>query len=624
MKNFLKILALAAFWLVLGSLSLNAQAQTPTPSSFRPEVKACLATAFGEVRYNLIAQGEAQPTAEEMQKGEACFKLGRQGQPAKPGRAPQPKFSPVVEECLVEVLAIDNLDGLLNGDIVPTREDERAVRDCVAEKFENLRAENERLRAQLEEERQRGNERSQVDRRLDVVRGKRVEGGEQGPARPEKPMMSEELKACLIKAVGQQRFNEVSAGDDPTPEEIKKGEVCFRQHATDEFDDPRRHIPPDKLDCIKETLGEARFKELFDDFGGPPTRQEEKLIGKQCFRPQINISPDKLECIKGVVGEARFKQLFEDFEGPPNSNEQQRIGQTCFRPERDGEIVPPGEGFGRGPGPSEFRPQFPPEKLACLKEVLGEERYLAIFEKFEGPPTFDEERQIGKTCFRPSSEDSGRPEGAEFEGSPAGRRVNFSPEMTVCVKEVLGEERASAIFFENKERPTSEEEMVLREECFNKFKGEARPGSEFESDGRGSSEGRPSAEFNAPTFPDQSSTPRDRVFLPPEVQECLKQEVGEARYLEILNGIQVANDEMARAKDCVEKMPQGPRDSFEGQADFPTNQDSRLPYNGEFKPMPGDELGGVRPDGQLPDLTKTPVDSNQPTDTFYDGVSRIY
>ena len=623
MRIFFPTLTLIA---LSGLLSTSVGAQSAPPPIFSPEVQACLMEAMGQARFDQVSQGQTEPTAEEISKGERCFKLTGQGKPSKTVRPPKPEFSPVVKECLMEILAIDNLDGLLNGDIVPTREDERAVRDCVAEKFENLRAENERLRAQLEEERQRGNERSQVDRRLDVVRGQRAEGGEPGPVRPEKPMMSEELKACLIKAVGQQRFDEVSAGDDPTPEEIKKGEACFKVHGQAEFDDPRKNIPPDKLECIKQTLGEPRFEELFDDFGGPPTREEEKLMGKQCFRPQINIPPDKLECIRGVVGEARFEQMFENFEGPPSSDEQQRIGQTCFRPEHDGEIISPGEGFGRGPRPGEFRPQLPPEKLTCLKEVLGQERYAKVFERFEGPPTFDEERLIGERCFRPENEkferDTASGGHTDFNGPPM-ERPKFTPEVEACVKQILGPDRASAVFFENKERPTNEEEIVLREKCFGMFNGENRPEPSGLGDS-GSFENQARQDYQPRNYENPTVESRHRVFLPPEVQVCLKREVGEARYLEILNGIQVANDEMARAKDCVEKMHQTPRESFEGQADFPTNQDSRLPYNGEFKPMLGDELGGVRPDGQLPDLTKTPVDSNQPTDTFYDGVSRIY
>ena len=335
----------------------------PPDEYFPPEVESCLRAALGDARFDALKSGQAEPTAEEMSQIDQCFDSYYGTPPPDSEHPPDEYFPPEVIECLIDAVGQERFDAIESGQSEPTPADMALGEHC----FENYF----------------GAPPPSPDASL-----------------PESVSMSPELIDCLIGIFGEERFQAISTGQsEPTSEEIRLGDQCFR--GTQPPGAPSDiGLDPWLEACLLEAVGSERFIAISSG-QSQPTAAEEQL-GIACFakfgdeQPTVVSSPDHaietevLQCLKLALGEERFIAISEG-SASPTLAERDRA-EKCF---------------GSTPAPFSPPPQLVLDEslIDCLINAIGEERYQAI-SLGESQPT-SEEREEGAACFRVSESEGG-------------------------------------------------------------------------------------------------------------------------------------------------------------------------------------------------------------------------
>lgn len=175
-----------------------------------PKMETCMRETFGEERHNAMKKGEIQPTEEEMKKGKTCFTKTGQEIP-RVEESPGKEMSDKTMQCMKLAIGEKRFEQMMKGEIEPSPEDRAAAERCF--------------------------------------------GGKNYAAAPQPEMkMSAEIMSCLKNAVGEARFNAISAGQDrPTSVEEEKGRFCFEKEKK-KGDSAAKVLPPDpkEVPFIKE------------------------------------------------------------------------------------------------------------------------------------------------------------------------------------------------------------------------------------------------------------------------------------------------------------------------------------------------------------------------------------
>ena len=355
---------------------------TPPPDSehysvdFAPEAESCLRAALGDGRFEAFASGQADLSAEEMSKVEQC--LGYDGRTSEFTSSPDSEdypdeyFPPEVIDCMTNAVGEERFHAIESGQSEPTPEDMALVQRC-----------------------------------FDTYSGP-VPPPPPDASLPEHVGMSPELIECLESAFGEERFQAISTGQsEPTPEEMRLGGQCFQGFAGPDFDgaQPPGAPPGIGLDpwleaCLLDAVGSERF-DAISSGQSQPTAVEEQL-GTSCFaklgheRPTVVSSPDHaieaevLQCLKLALGEERFIAISEGSASPTLVDRNK--AEKCF---------------GSAPAPISPPPQVILDEsfIDCLIDAVGEERYQAISQG-ESLPT-PEEREAGAACFRAAQSEGG-------------------------------------------------------------------------------------------------------------------------------------------------------------------------------------------------------------------------
>lgn len=130
--------------------------------------------------------------------------------------------------------------------------------------------------------------------------------------------LSDEVKSCIIQAIGKEAFDEVSSGKrEATKEEKIKGEACLQMdyetkvvYKTDE-----EELEPGSGSCLLLALGKERYSAI--EAGGQPTLEERKK-SERCFgagihplqkKPIYQLSENIEKCLKENLSEEKYNQL---------------------------------------------------------------------------------------------------------------------------------------------------------------------------------------------------------------------------------------------------------------------------------------------------------------------------
>lgn len=207
----------------------------------------------------------------------ACFEVSGPVYYAEP--------PPEVTTCLREALGEERYRALVKGTIQPTAEDITAFKSCEA-------------------------------RTRDVIYYA------PGP-------LDEKTKACLILAVGEKRFNEISKGAMPTPDEMEKGSKCFGAQTTVAAAAPAYELPKEVKDCLLKVFGKEKFEKLRTGRIEPTAEEIKK--GKACFekintvQQQILPPPPEKVPLLGEVKEMKIEAVKTEFRRVTWRHRQPRI-----------------------------------------------------------------------------------------------------------------------------------------------------------------------------------------------------------------------------------------------------------------------------------------------------------
>ncbi len=332
---------------------------------FPPEVIECLKNALGEERFVVLESEQSEPTPEELSKAIACLeKFGLD--PSLILDSPDDEgLSAGVIECLIDAVGEERFNAIESGQSEPTPEEMALGQHC----FETYSG--------------------------------AVPPPPPSDVSPSEPVsMPPELIDCLIGIFGEERFQAISTGQsEPTSEEMRLGEQCF-QGAQPPGAPPDIGLDPWLEACLLEAVGSERF-DAISSGQSQPTAVEEQL-GISCFaklgheQPTVVSSPDHaietevLQCLKLALGEERFIAISEGSASPTLADRDK--AEKCF---------------GSAPAPISPPPQVILDKsfIDCLINAVGEERFQAISQG-ESQPT-PEEREEGAACFRVSQSAGG-------------------------------------------------------------------------------------------------------------------------------------------------------------------------------------------------------------------------
>ncbi len=394
-------LVLALFAFVFGPVGVRAaegDGTGPKPPEFSAELISCLKTTFGAATYAEIQRGDREPTEDEFEKGEPCFEqFGPKGDPAQQPQAADLNFAPGTEQCLKDKLG-ENFKTEFVGQ--KTKEQAKAFRAKTRDCF-----------------------------------GKNVAGN--GP-----PELPEDVKSCIVGAVGQAEADTMLKGNPPEPgsELFQKIESakCFRNFGPPPGHD-RPEIPAEAKACVEKIMGHS-----FDEPDEELTEEQKQQIGKECFGgrgPDGQGPPEMPEAVQSCLNDA-FGDSLEDLKKGPEflTEEQKGKADECFRKNN---FHPGGPGGPNGEG----GPQLPPEKRECVERIMGG--------KLDGPrePTEEQKQQIGRECFG----GQGGPGGPG--GPPPGS--DLPADKRECVERIMGKPAEGQHV-----EPTEEQKQQIGRECF--------------------------------------------------------------------------------------------------------------------------------------------------------------
>lgn len=204
-----------------------------------PSMLECLKGAFGESRFEELKNG-AGFTEEDKQKVESagCFKREQKYE----GEGKPEGVNPEVEECVKGKLGEDRMKELRAKGEPPTPGEMEQLEGCFSQHKgskpnpvyarEGVPTEVDKcLRLAL------GDRYEDIKRGLAPVTGEDRQAGYKCMGKADDPIapppemaMPDSIKQCLAAAVGQQRFDAIAGGAEPTDEEKSKGETCFANH----------------------------------------------------------------------------------------------------------------------------------------------------------------------------------------------------------------------------------------------------------------------------------------------------------------------------------------------------------------------------------------------------------
>lgn len=343
----------------------------------------------------------------------------------------------------------------------------------------------------------------------------------------ERPELTAELKSCLVKAVGQSAFDEITAeARNPTEAELASGSPCFdRQEiirGSGPLPDPATTLASATRECLAGIVG----AENVDKFVRAQLRVDRSIYeqARKCFgaRPKggkVKRLDSELEkCLIKEMGDQAFDEIGTQVRNP--TPEEIEKGRSCF--DTHGAPFGPGPGPDGGPPPGYIEP--PPELKACIKGILGGD-----FHEIRRRPTPEEEKRLQSECF------------SKFgpAGGPGGQ-PKFPPELEKCLREKVPDFELYASGARTVK--PGEQPFEAGKECFQNFKGS------FHFGGPGPHGDRPDPEteacvvkvlggnfrdLKAPPSPEQEKQLRDECFkgghggfggppqLSPELESCL-------------------------------------------------------------------------------------------------------
>lgn len=150
--------------------------------------------------------------------------------------------------------------------------------------------------------------------------------------------INEEIKNCMIAALGEARWNEISSGAfQPTLSEQEAGKKCFSSKYGEYQPptSPRGDLDEKTVSCLKETLGDA-FDSIMSGKTTPNLEQRQKA--ERCFGgggssviapPHPQPDETMIACLKEAVGEERFN-LIKSGKAEPTEEERAK-GEKCFK-----------------------------------------------------------------------------------------------------------------------------------------------------------------------------------------------------------------------------------------------------------------------------------------------------
>jgi hypothetical protein len=236
-----------------------ADASPSEPVGMPPELTECLESAFGEERFHAISTGQSQPTPEEMRLGDQCFQgfAGPSFDDApQPGTAPALDMDPWLEGCLREAVGDERFDAITSGQSQSTVVEEQLGISCFAKL---------------------GHERPTVVSSPDHV-------------------FETEVLQCLKLAMGEERFGAISEGSaSPTLADRDKAEKCFGSAPAPISPPPQVVLDDSLIACLVNAVGEDRFQAISQGESQPTT--EERDEGAACFRS----SPSEGGLSPGVI-----------------------------------------------------------------------------------------------------------------------------------------------------------------------------------------------------------------------------------------------------------------------------------------------------------------------------------
>ncbi|MEE8347560.1 MAG: hypothetical protein V3S20_09450, partial [Dehalococcoidia bacterium] len=427
------VLILSVF--VFFAFVLGVSAQTDEDEPLPAELESCLRAALGDERFEALSFGQTELTAEEISRTEPCFVeyydvVPNFMFPPDTTYDPDEYFPPEVIECLINAVGEERSYAFDSDQAELTAEELSKVQACLQEfdldpgPLPDSRDDKDLsddvidcLIDAVGEERFRAIEPGQSEPTPEeMALGEHCFETYSGPvplpppdaALPEPVGMSPELIECLESVFGEERFQAISTGQSgPTPEEMGLGDQCFRGYAGPDYDgaQPLGASPDIGLDpwleaCLIEAVGDERF-DAISSGQSQPTAVEEQL-GNSCFaklgyeQPIVVSSPDGaietevIQCLKLAMGEERFGAIAEGLANPTLVDRDK--AEKCF---------------GSVPGPISPPPQVILDEsfIDCLINAVGEERFQAI-SLGESQPT-PEEGEAGAACFRVSQSEGG-------------------------------------------------------------------------------------------------------------------------------------------------------------------------------------------------------------------------
>jgi hypothetical protein len=273
--------------IVKGNICFGGKGPGPLPDQ---QTMKCLAEKLGEERFNALMRGGA-PSPDDMLKAQECFVAGMPGGPpdvgmpegprvrpgARRGPGGSPQMDPTVTACIREAIGDEKFGKLMAGGR-PAVEDEILMGGCFG-----------------------GPPPGEVG----------VEGGEEhtGGHDPQ-------VELCVLDAVGPERHNALMRGSQPKPEEMLKLGQCFGDGAPSAG-------PPG------EFPGAGEFRGTPGEFpGGPGGASGTQPSGMPSAPSQGGVDDATLACIKDVLGEQRFKKLA--FGGALTKDEEAQLGTECL------------------------------------------------------------------------------------------------------------------------------------------------------------------------------------------------------------------------------------------------------------------------------------------------------
>lgn len=204
-----------------------------------PQVQACLIAAVGQARFDAISSGQSKPTDAEEQAGHACFdKHGDRAPKVTEGK----HMTDAVKQCIDLAIGHDRFEQIMEGKITPTEADRTAAQTCF--------------------------------------------GAPVGPMNPDiQQTMNPQLKACLVAAVGQTRFDAITTGANaPTAAELAAGKKCIDQF--EENDSTDAILPP--------APQEVPFLEIHDNTVSIKTQSIVKKNGKNVVNVNGKAKPNSI------------------------------------------------------------------------------------------------------------------------------------------------------------------------------------------------------------------------------------------------------------------------------------------------------------------------------------------